>query len=369
VERIEITDTWGGLGAPKNARYVITREGAGYVRRGTVDTGNSVMARPKPSHRVEGPTHVDAATVMRLDRAWAAAPLDREAGFARLMDPATLRRQAEAQYARLLDGGPDCSKQAHELFTSALLDPGALRASLDAMYDAQWTDDFPHVEVVVVHADGTRRTASSFGQIQFMLPWRTPAGETWNPELGASLAALLPGDAPNRHRLGGEDLLQELASTTKSRLGDRWDDLEGRCRYRDLLERLAQLGYATVAVPYAGYDAMNVTLRRADFPANLVVYAVFFDEARASELALFGRRIDAYADRAVAHARAHPEHEFKLEFYRTQSMTDVDEMMLDDTVKLRPGEAGKVVILRQADVRMSPPTWALLPDGRVEHWE
>jgi hypothetical protein len=44
-------------------------------------------------------------------------------------------------------------------------------------------------------------------------------------------------------------------------------------------------------------------------------------------------------------------------------------MMLEDKVKLRRGEAEKVLILQDAKVRNSPPTWALLPDGRIEHWD
>jgi hypothetical protein len=364
VASFAICDAWAGLGKPRRANYVIARGPDGFVLSGAIVEG-AENYKGGEVERPVSPVALDDAAVARLGRALRAPSLPRDAGLADVAGAGFTGARIDAEYVRLLRGTPGCSPEARTLFTNAMRDRAWVRASLEDIYESWHTDDNPGVRVDVVYADGSRASATTRAQPQLMLPWQGEGGETWNPELARALAAVLPGDSPNVRRLRGDRLFDVLADRSFQRIARPWNELEGRCRFAAVLASFARDGWSTIAVTAANSSALNVQLRRADFPPNLHLHASLFVDSMDAELASFRALAGGYADRAVAYAKTHPHRPLRLQYYRNASLTDIDARHLeDDDIHLTPDELSRTAVLDDPSVGYSAISIVLLPDGR-----
>jgi hypothetical protein len=215
VVRIVIEDHWSGLPAPEDLRVVLAPTPMGWVatdaRERWVD-GKRVVEADADGRSVP------IAEVERLVAVANVAATPQAAFLANATEADWLVAHADAAYARLPIRSPPCRPEAEALFTHAFADPAFARAALAAEYASRHTDDYPKVDVAFEYADGTRRTLASDSQYDAMLPWKTPAGESWNADIAASIAAVLPADAPNRDRLAGGDREARLAAAVQAHL-------------------------------------------------------------------------------------------------------------------------------------------------------
>jgi hypothetical protein len=73
------------------------------------------------------------------------------------------------------------------------------------------TDDYPSADLTLTWANGTSIHLWSRSQVPYMIPWHIQAdsNQTYNAGIGRAIASVLPSDAVNRGRLGGDPLLGE----------------------------------------------------------------------------------------------------------------------------------------------------------------
>ncbi len=149
-----------------------------------------------------GDRPIDASLVQALLRAAAAPVPELNAGR---FKPFIGDVRAEAE--RL--GLPPLTAQR---FADRVSDPRTLAEVLKAMRASVVRDDYPSVAVEIAWPSGARLTLTSDDPHPLMLPWSVNGpSETWNPDISAAVAALLPADFLNGDRLIGKHLTASVA--------------------------------------------------------------------------------------------------------------------------------------------------------------
>jgi hypothetical protein len=126
-----------------------------------------------------------------------------------------VRRAVAKERVRYDRENPDSTAFERE-FGSRLHDcaarPEVLRSLLATYYDPRylWYEDYPSVMARATLSSGSTVELSSQSQKEFMLPWRvvtrTKSRLTYDARISRALAALLPRDFLERHRIAGESL-------------------------------------------------------------------------------------------------------------------------------------------------------------------
>jgi hypothetical protein len=173
----------------------------------------------RPGKRVLTRAQVDA-----LLAATQAPPVSRDAFLERLAAPHWLSGHAAAAYAQLPQRSPPCRPEAERVFMERFADPGFVRAAVIAWQDGEHTDDYPQVRLAFQLPYGTSDAIASSQQEDWMLPWTTVRGESWDPAISAAIGAALPEGAPDRGRLLGRPLERIVADAVIGHIDhDEWN--------------------------------------------------------------------------------------------------------------------------------------------------
>lgn len=247
VEHLAVHDRWSGLSGPEdvwvdvNAVYdeppveikiTSVRESSHGIAQAT--RAPSGYASDLRRERWSGGRRVDDRAVR--DEPMAMSKVDRLAALVRkppvplaayldqVVDPAWLAAHARAAYATLPNRSPPCRPEAAALFGQRFADPAFVRAALVALFESSHTDDYPRVSIFVDFSDGTQRSLGSTRQQDFLLPWSTEAGDSWDPDIADTIAAVLPDDSPNRKRLLGRSREALFAEAVRGHIdNEAWE--------------------------------------------------------------------------------------------------------------------------------------------------
>ncbi|HUR81523.1 MAG TPA: hypothetical protein VM733_12205 [Thermoanaerobaculia bacterium] len=231
----------------------------------------------------------DRAAADRIARAVAAPRVSFETAMASLTSPQWFREHAAAA------SGVRCSAEARTLFVNTLTKPGAALAAARDHYRGMHTDDFPGVTVTI----GTIK-ASTTSQHALMLPWTTPSGETWNPELSRAVAAAMPASSKLRARLLDDSFGSVVANVVGDDVRDRVLELDARCLYAPMIAKIAKV--MTIDRVYQAWpDRLSVHAHVAGTPSNLRIDA----HLRPAELDAFLGRAPKMVEIARTFAASH----------------------------------------------------------------
>jgi hypothetical protein len=192
------------------------------------------------------------------------------------------------------------SPEQKAIFYRSYTDPQFMGKILPEIFRCCHTDDYPHVKVTLVYADGNRTILSSGSQSEFMLPWKIEgvAGslETYNKNISVAVAAMLPEKATNRERISGNGLGLSLAWVVMDALNDNWNLSNVQAHAGDALQRIGNVYKILSAdinpnhdvtfgvyVDYAkeeGEENLHLDLKRADFPQGFFVTAILLYQDR-----------------------------------------------------------------------------------------
>ena len=261
-----------------------------------IDAGWVGLGTPISEHFVV----TDRAKVERIARAVAAPQVTSDVAIQALAS----RENAVAAHRALLEGQRECSPDARALVVKTLTKPVMVDA-LRKHYRGGHTDDFPGMTVTLRFANGKTVEASTQSQNALMLPWTTPAGETWSAELSRAVAAAMPQTSKLRGRLLDGGLTYRLGWTLSDSIRDRVLELESRCRYAPMIQQIEK-ALTIERVYHAWPDRLSVHARVPGAPPNLRIDA-HLTAAKAGVVAEFLQRAPRLFERARRVARSHPK--------------------------------------------------------------
>jgi len=289
IDSIRIESSWRGLGKPLSATYTILRHGDHYRR----------MLSQVPRH-----------TVDRLLNALTSPPVDRKIAIGSLVTREWLAARSSEPHNDA--SAPVCSPEAKRLLRQKLSNPEEAVRALDQYFSTSWTDDSPLISIDVTFHDGRTIHLESSQQQALMLPWKVGKGETWNPEIPRAVLALLPSNA--EPRLTDRSLANAYVEEVVRDARDQLEDPEERCVHHDFLQAVEK-HFEVVRIYHGTPGSFTAYVRRADFPANLVLTLVIRNDdkpdARA-KLDISVQRSWGYVNRARNYVGKHPERHFAI---------------------------------------------------------
>jgi len=204
VRRVDIHTGWGGLGIPQNADVNIRRKDDAFVCDGNP---------------------VDAAKVRALVSALEASPLAKPDMENLGLTPAWLKAHVASQPPGVLVGTLPVTEGQRGLFTTSFTNPEVIAKVLPTLFRFTRTDDYPFAQVKVTFEDGSEINAKSDSQYVYMLPWSVDGqmSATYNARVSLALSALLPPGTPDKERLAGDGLLEELTDSVMRSIEVEWN--------------------------------------------------------------------------------------------------------------------------------------------------
>lgn len=289
IDSIRIESSWRGLGKPRSATYTILRHGDRYRR----------MLSRVPRHAVD-----------RLLTAVTSPPVDRKTAIGSLVTREWLATRSRELHNEAY--APVCSPEAKRLLRQKLSDPREAVRALNQYFSGWWTDDYPFISVDITLHDGRTIHLESNRQQALMLPWNVGKEETWNPEIPRAIIELVPNNA--EPRLSDRNLANAYVDEVVSDAGHQLEDLEERCVHHDFLQAVEKR-FEIVRIYHGGPGWFTAYVRRADFPANLVLTLVIRDDAKPdsrAKLELSVRRSKAYVNLARNYVEKFPKRRFAI---------------------------------------------------------
>ena len=198
----EITSSWS-VGhddpccPPKTSRIVLDRDGPGW-RQAEIDRLTAALLRP--------PVRTFDPDLLKFP----VAELDMRASQILNLG------RSDISCSSLLPDMKSWTGRQRARFLAAVHEPAVVRAATLAVQTAEWTDDYPTVQVELRDAGGHHIMASSNRMTPLMLPWNVDVGDgavrTYDPEIPRALRPLLAGKV-NQTRVG--DALFEASIVAK----------------------------------------------------------------------------------------------------------------------------------------------------------
>lgn len=277
IARIDIHIGFGGLGHGRTLDLVIEQHDGAYRCEWTMH--DMVSYGPVSSDNpTTGGTSVDARAVETFAAALA-APALLEPTLANLgVDQTWLERNKDNSR----HFGNDAAPNLKALFYRTMTDPVLAQKAAEREYRSIASDASADMRAEIAFTDGTTVGATSRSYWWFGAPWRIQSGSekkfTYNADIGRSLAALLPPDAPGLDDLSGATINRELPRLLEVSIFDDWDTLDARNRTGDALTRL-EARYQLVKARFYDYDTgdfgkfpsqndLHAELRLPDMPPD-----------------------------------------------------------------------------------------------------
>ena len=310
------------------------------------------------------------------------------------IDQGWLNANAEKAWTELARDGRYSTPSQHELFLKTFTNAPLVSR---AIANKSWhTDDYPDVSVRI-DLNGIHLQLRSTSQQEFMVPWdREEAGlktTKCNPEIGRTLAALLPEKFENLDRLRGDHLRYEVADLVATMESDEMDmvgadDLVGPeiralgTNYKLISSRIG----CTESIDLDCSTGWVGAFHRADLPGTVTLYVGLpYDQRHLVGIDLFKHRVDSYIQTAnsarwlSAYLRSDANLKVELHFVKdrsfsktalktfTEDMKGQGQQQLIQKVEDNP-EA--VVFLEVEDTATHTwSRWVVLPGGDAILWE
>jgi len=291
IDSIRIESRWGGFGKPSATTYTIMRRGNHYERTSAT---------------------VPPDAVDRFVAAITAAPVERKTAIRDLATSRWLIARATEPSDDV--SVPVCSPEAKQLFQQHLADPEEALRALDRYFSARWTDDYPFISIDVTFDGRPAIHLESHAQPALMLPWNVGNAETWNPEIPRAIVGLLPSGA--EPRLTDPNLASAYVDQVAQEMRHELDDLEERCVHRRFLAAVEKQ-FEIVRIYHGSPGCFTAYVRRADFPANLVLTLVINDDDKPEAQGKLERTVQstsAWMDFVRDYVGKHPEGHFAIWF-------------------------------------------------------
>jgi hypothetical protein len=212
---IEIQSGWGGLGIPRNTELVIKNENGGY-RRGSARVDSTTVESLQASIREPAQTKPTLDN-LGMTEEWLRNAADK------LGKDAEHNDGSDSVLYKLGHGSPD----QKAIFYRSYTDRAFITKVLPEIFLCCHTDDYPHIKVMIVYADGNRTTLSSHSESEFMLPWKIEGSdttvETYNKSISVAVSAMMPEKATNRERISGGGLELALGWAVMDAIEKEWN--------------------------------------------------------------------------------------------------------------------------------------------------
>lgn len=289
IDSIRVESRWAGLGEPRVTTYVIARHDDHYER---------------------GNARVSSVSIDRVLAAVTSPVVDRDTAERTIATTAWLVARSNELHDDV--SVPVCSAEAKRLVVKYLRDPDVARKALNQYFSSRWTDDYPSMSVDVTFQGGPTVHLESNSQPALMLPWRVGTMETWNPDISRALVDVLPTGA--EPRLTERRLATAYVDTIVRIKHQELDDLEERCVHRRFLEAVEKQ-FEVVRVYHGSPGWFTAYVRRADFPANLVLTLVIRDDGKADAQEKLDRTVQRswmYVDLARSYVSKYPKRMFAI---------------------------------------------------------
>lgn len=270
VRELTIRSAWGGLGRSQDQTILIRAENGKLVSHGK---------------------RLDQSKVDALIASLRASIIPKPDPSNLGITPSWLDEQIASKKGRFALEVADATASQRALLTDTLKTPQKVEQILPALFGYVRMDDYPGVTVNVVFEDGAALRAETHSYYPFMLPWSVgPRGQTtYNAGISRAVAGLLGKKSPNKNRLAGSTLADELIESAKGSVESEWNMLGSEDRAGDALAALRshyqieaseidsyhhpEYGTAT----YKGEPEqinLHAKLRKASFPQSLSVALV-----------------------------------------------------------------------------------------------
>jgi hypothetical protein len=254
VREISIRSGWGGLGTAQNE---VT----------TIRAKNGVLT-------YDG-KRVDRFKVGALIAALKSSPVSKPDPSNLGVTPAWLNEQIGDKKGRFQLESARGTANERALLAKTYTDTEQIARILPALFSYIRTDDYPFASIDVTSDDGRHLKAETRSYYPFMLPWTVgeQGQQTYNADISRALANLLGRKSPNRERLAGGALADELAQAVKRSIEREWNLVGSQDRAGDTLTTLRSR-YEIVASeihPYHHPEYGTATYK--DEPAQVNLHA------------------------------------------------------------------------------------------------
>jgi hypothetical protein len=293
---------------------------------------------------------------------------------------------------------PGGDERQQALYRKSFTDLNLIKRLLPQIIGASWTDDGVWVHVTVKFVGGETWTAETQALTPFTLPWSCKvAGRTmrnYNADISRAVTALMPEKTVERYRISGEGFGKSISWPMESTIQTRWNEIgaEDKAGYAlDLLRKRYIIRRSDVSKhqgltfgtdPRSGVPLetnLEADVRRASFPKNLVVAAVFpLREGKAIGLETFLQNGSRYESLVLTNPwimeslRTHSDLGAWLHFDQDASFSekglrifaaDMHKLGRDDLVQQVAGHRDEVALLSYYDNKL-----ILFPDHHAIVW-
>ncbi len=379
VREISIRSGWGGLGTPRNE---VT----------TIRARNGVLT-------YDG-KRVDRSKVDALIAALKSSPVSKPDPSSLGVTPAWLNEQMGDKKGRFQLESARGTANQRALLAKTYTDTEQIARILPALFSYVRTDDYPFASIDVMFDDGTHLKAETRSYYPFMLPWTIgeQGQRTYNADISRALANLIDRKSPNRERLAGGALADELAQAVKRSVEREWNLVGSQDRAGDALTTLRSR-YEIVASeihPYhhpeygtATYKGepeqvnLHATLRKPAFPPSVSVALVLEEvQGKVQGVDTFLENAEKYENLALSvpwlneYMQAHPRVPIRISYVHDRSLGEkamrsfTDDMQFrerPDLIQQVRAQQGQIVLLIVGNT-YSESYWILFPDKHMLLW-
>lgn len=375
VREISIRSGWGGLGTAQNE---VT----------TIRAKNGVLT-------YDG-KRVDRFKVGALIAALKSSPVSKPDPSNLGVTPAWLNEQIGDKKGRFQLESARGTANQRALLAKTYTDTEQIARILPALFSYIRTDDYPFASIDVTSDDGRHLKAETRSYYPFMLPWTVgeQGQQTYNADISRALANLLGRKSPNRERLAGGALADELAQAVKRSIEREWNLVGSQDRAGDTLTTLRsryeivaseihpyhhpEYGTATYKDEPAQVN-LHATLRKPTFPPGVSVILVMQQvQGKIEGIERFLANADKYENLALSvpwlneYIQAHPRVPVRISYVHDRSFGDKAERTFIDDMQFRERpDLIEQVQTQRSDVVLliiGGAYWILFPDKHMLLW-
>lgn len=338
VREISIRSGWNGLGTPQNAVTTVR------VKSGILTYDGKRVDRSK----------VDA-----LIAALRSSPVSKPDPSNLGVTPAWLNEKMGDKKGRFQLESARGTANQRALLAETYTDPEQIAHILPALFSFVRTDDYPIASIDVTFDDGTHLKAETRSYYPFMLPWTVgeQGQQTYNADISRAVANLLVRKSPNRERLAGGPLADELAQAVKRSIEKEWNLVGSHDRAGDALT-LLRSRYEIVASEIHPYHRLeygtatnkgepeqvnlHATLRKPAFPPSVSVALVLEQvQGRVQGVDTFIGNAEKYENLALSvpwlneYMQAHPGVPIRISYVHDRSLGEKAMRSFTDDMRFR----------------------------------